>query len=52
MYAGFWNRFAATFLDGLVILVVEILLLTVLPATGVMAVGARLPQSRPGQIGA
>lgn len=38
MYAGFWNRFAAAFLDGLVILVVEIVLLTVLPATGVMAV--------------
>ena len=38
MYAGFWNRFAAAFLDGLVILVVEIVLLTVLPSSGVMAV--------------
>jgi uncharacterized RDD family membrane protein YckC len=38
MYAGFWNRFAATFIDGLVIIVVEILLLTVLPTTGAMAV--------------
>lgn len=38
MYAGFWNRFAAAFLDGLAIIVVEILLLTVLPTTGAMAI--------------
>ncbi len=38
MYAGFWNRFAAAFLDNLVMMVVAIILSLVLPSSGAGAV--------------
>lgn len=38
MYAGFWNRFAAAFLDNLVMMVVAIVLSLVLPSSGAGAV--------------